>query len=90
MSEPMGMSMEQRRAILEEEIRKYVKKGFQVVSRTDLTAQLVKPKKFSGLWALLWFLVFGVGLIIYLIYYGTKRDEQVYLEVDEKGKVRRR
>jgi capsule polysaccharide export protein KpsE/RkpR len=33
--------------------------------------QLVKPKKFSFIWALVWFLLFGIGLIVYLLYYGA-------------------
>jgi uncharacterized membrane protein len=47
----------------------------------------VKSKKFSFLFALLWFLLLGVGLIVYLIYYAGKRDKQVYLTVDEQGYI---
>ena len=84
------LSTEERRGILEREIKKYVRRGYRVVSQTDTTAQLVRAKKFSCLWALLWLLVFGIGLIVYLIYYAAKRDDQVYIEVDERGKVKRR
>jgi hypothetical protein len=83
------LSIAERKAILDAEVTKYVKRGFRVQSRTDTEAQLVKPKKFSFLWAFLWLLLFGVGLIVYLLYYWSKKDEQVYLQVDEYGKVRR-
>lgn len=78
-----------RKAILDHEVTKYVRKGFRVQSRTDTEAQLVKPKKFSFLWAALWFLMLGIGLIVYLLYYAAKKDEQVYLQVDQRGKVKR-
>jgi len=87
--QPGVLSVDSRRAILDKEISHYVKRGFQVVSRTDTTAQLVKPKKFSFLWAMLWLLCFGIGLLVYLIYYAAKRDEQIYLEVGASGKIRR-
>lgn len=34
-------------AVLQEEVNRYTKKGFRVVSQTSRSAQLVKPKKFS-------------------------------------------
>ncbi len=52
-------------------------------------AQLVKPKKFSFLWAILWFLLFGVGLVVYLLYYAGKKDQTVYLEINERGRIKR-
>jgi len=84
------MSTDDRQTILQQEINKYVRRGFRVVSQTSTTAQLVKPKKFSFLWAALWLLVFGVGIFIYLLYYAAKRDKQVYIEVDPSGRVRYR
>jgi len=88
MSSQSIRSIEERQAILNREIQKFVKRGFRVTARTDTTAQLVKPKKFSLLWAILWFLFFGIGLIIYLLYYAAKKDETIYLDVDERGKVK--
>lgn len=73
---------------LEEEVGEYMRCGFFVRHRTETTAQLVKPKKFSFVWALLWFLVFGVGIVVYLIYYAAKRDEGRYVEVNEYGAVK--
>ena len=84
---PPSLSMEQRRAILQRAITASVSHGFQVVNQTDTSAQLLRKKNFSCLWSILWFLLFGVGLIIYLLYYAAKRDELLYISVDERGKV---
>lgn len=81
------ISKKERHAILQEEIEYYLERDYRVVSQTDTTAQLVKSKVFSLLWALLWFLFFGVGLVVYLLYYVAKRDHQIYLSVDEYGKI---
>lgn len=86
----MLISPEQRREALQKEINKYVSRGFRVVSQTDTTAQLMKPKTFGFLWALAWLLLFGVGILVYLFYYWAKKDETVYLQVDEEGRVKRR
>jgi hypothetical protein len=77
-----------RSRLLAEGVSEYMRGGFFVRHRTATTAQLVKPKKFSSLWALLWFLVFGIGIVVYLIYYAAKRGEGRYVEVDEYGAVR--
>ncbi len=84
-----AMMIQERTAILDKEISKYVKNGYRVVSRSDTTAQLVKPKKFSFIWAMLWLLVAGVGIFVYLIYYMAKKDSTVYLEVDAQGKIKK-
>ena len=81
------LSIEQRKDILHREIAKYVRKGFQVVLQTDTTAQLIKPKSFSCLLAVLLLLIFLLPLIIYMIYYASKKDETVYLAVDARGGV---
>lgn len=78
-----GLTIEQRRAILQKEINGYAKNGWRVISQTDTTAQLVKPKRLSCLWAIL---TVGIALLLYL----AAKDETAYLEVDEKGKLRRR
>ena len=76
-----------RQAILNEEIEKYVRKGYRVQSQTATTVQLIKPKSFSFFWAFVWFLLLGFGLVIYLLHYVAKKDEAVYIEIDEEGKV---
>ena len=83
MSTTEPLSREDRSGILEKEVRKYVRQGYRVTSRTDTTAQLVKPKKFSFFW-------FCVGVIIlYLAYYMAKKDKTIYLEVDKVGRIKR-
>jgi len=85
-SEPVSEAERSRE--LEEEIAQYMSEGFFVRQRTATTAQLVRPKRFSFVWALLWFLVFGIGIAVYLIYYAAKQDEGRYVEVDEYGAVK--
>jgi hypothetical protein len=77
----------ERSRLLDEAIKGYLLRGFFVRLRTQTTAQLVRPKKFSFIWALLWFLLFGIGIIVYFIYYAAKSDEGIYLQVDEYGNV---
>jgi hypothetical protein len=72
---------------LSKEIQKYVRKGYRVANQTATTAQLVKPKGFSCFWALAWLFVFGVGLLVYIFYYLSKKDKILYLSV-EGDKVR--
>jgi len=86
MAEPL--SLEERSAILDVAVMKYVRIGYEVRSRTQTTVQLVKPKEFSSIWALAWFLLFGIGVIVYLLYYWGGRDQTLYLEVDERGTIR--
>jgi uncharacterized BrkB/YihY/UPF0761 family membrane protein len=83
------LSIQERSNILDDEVRNYVQRGYRVESRTPTTAQLVRPKKFSFLWALLWFLLFGIGILVYVAYYLAKSDQTEYLEVDDAGKVRK-
>jgi hypothetical protein len=84
-----GLSTQQRTEILDREVRNYVKKGYRVVSRSDTTAQLVRPKKFSLLIALICFVLAVVPFVLYLLWYMASRDKTVYLEVDTNGKIRR-
>jgi uncharacterized BrkB/YihY/UPF0761 family membrane protein len=77
-------------ANLQAEVNRYVRKGFRVTSQTLTSAQLTKRKKFSFLFAILWLLVAGVGILVYLLYYAAKQDKQVYLTVDAAGKVTKR
>ena len=72
---------------LEQNIAQYVRQGYRVMSRTEKSAQLMRPKEFSFFAALLWFLVFGVGLLIYIFYYLAKSDNVVYLRVTPSGTV---
>ena len=84
-------SAEQRTALLERHIGELIRRGYRVTSRTETTAQLVKPKEFSLLWALVWLgltlCLLGVGILIYLLYYLAQKDKTVYLDVDPYGHV---
>jgi hypothetical protein len=78
-----------RAALLQAEMDRYLRRGFRVLSQTPYSAQLVRPKQFSCLLATLGLLLFGVGLLVYLADYGSRRDLQVFLTVDEYGQLRR-
>lgn len=80
-------STEERRNILNQSISVYLRKGFRVSSQTDTTAQLVKPKHFSLLLALLFLILWIFPLIIYIFYYISKKDELIYIVVDNTGEV---
>lgn len=84
------LTFDERRAILDKVIARYSRQGYRVLNRTDTTAQLVRPKQFSCLAATLWTLLFGIGLIFYLFYYAGKKDDMIYLSIDEHGKLRKR
>lgn len=81
-------SPEARRAALQQRISKYVRDQYRVVSQTDYTAQLVKPKRFSLIWAIIWLILAVIPFLLYLGYHVfLKRESQVYLTVDEQGRV---
>lgn len=82
-----GLSIEHRQEILQREINKYIRQGYRVISQTNTTAQLVRPKRFSCLWFFI-NLILLFGWIFYLLWYWSKRDEQIYIEVDINGKTR--
>ena len=81
------MPLDQHVAILERKIAEYINKGFRLQSRSDTTAQLIKPKKFSFLLAALGLLFWGLGLILYLLYFWSRKDQVVFLQVDAQGKI---
>lgn len=81
-----------RRAALQNSIATYLAQGYRVVSQTDTTAQLVKPKQFSCLLAAIGAALFWTGfgllfLVGYVIYYLASKDQQIYIMVDEYGTV---
>jgi hypothetical protein len=84
------LTIEQRRAILEQMIQKYVRLGYRVLSQTDTSAQLVKPKQFSCLVATILLLLLILPLLIYLFMYMAEKDRTVYVTVDEYGRVQQR
>ena len=76
-------------APLQDHIDWYEDQGFQVVSQTDTSAELVKPKQFSIFLALLSFVFFFVGFFLYLIYHAVRRNITVHLVVQSDGTVKR-
>jgi len=87
---PQPLPLESRKTALQGRINHYLSQGYRVVSQTDTTAQLVRPKKFSCLIALLSVLAVGIGFIIYIFWYMGKKDDTVYLTVDEQARVSER
>lgn len=67
--------------ILQDEIARRTTQGWEIVSRSATEAQMRRPKRFSFGWALLWFLVFGVGLLVYLVWHWLKAEQLAYLRV---------
>lgn len=72
---------------LKAQIRIAVGHGYHVTSQTEKTVQLVRPKRFSIGAALLWLFVFGFGIILYFIYYLSKSDEAIYLDLETQPSV---
>lgn len=90
MTDAQPLPLESRRAALQARINGYLSQGYRVVSQTDTTAQLVRPKKFSCLIAAILFLLMILPFVLYLLYYMSKRDDIVYLSVDDFGNVSER
>lgn len=80
-----NLSMEERKEILKEEIMKYVKDGWQVVSQFDTSAQLTRETGPSCGIALLLSLLLLLPAILYLIFY--KGKEIIFIEVDGQGEI---
>jgi len=53
--------------------------GYIVTSRTESQVHMTRTKTFSALWAILWFLLCGVGVLVYIFYWMGKKDEVVTL-----------
>lgn len=68
-------------------VTELVGQGYRIQDEKEDHAQMVRPKKFSALWATLWF-VFGLGfgIIAYIVYYMAKKDDLAYFE-ETGGKV---
>ena len=60
----------------------YSKDGFTVNNISVTQMQFRKEKSFSLLWAILWLFVFIVGLLVYIFYYISKRDDIVTVTLD--------
>lgn len=78
-------TLNERKTILEAEIIKQQKKGWQIVSRTDTTCQIAKEKKADGCTTVILILLFVIPGILYLIL--MKGTTTVYIEISEDGEV---
>ena|SRR5437899_8161069 len=68
---------------LQDQIERAVRMGYRVISQTSTSVQLVRPKRFSASWMLVWtVLSFGTLFWVYPIYYLTKQDDQLYFRVE--------
>jgi hypothetical protein len=74
--------------ILDERIFQYARGGYRVIHRSDYSAQLLRPKRFSFLWAVIWFLFFGIGILVYFAYYFAKKEKTIYIAVTSSGSIR--
>jgi hypothetical protein len=85
---------EERSAVMEQAIARYVRKGYGVQARTEYDAHLYKHKRFSWplgvLWILLGFVTFGLTWLIFVlqvIEYALKANKAVHLSVDPTGEL---
>lgn len=73
---------------LDSTIERYLKQGYRLDSKTTDQAVMVKPKKFSFLWAIIWtFFTFGFGIFVYLFWYMSRSDQYVYIHRLTNGKI---
>jgi hypothetical protein len=79
-------TIEERKAILEAEIVKQQKKGWQIVSRTDTNCQLKKERRANGCIAVLLLILFIIPGILYLIF--MRDTTLVFFEVNEEGEIK--
>ena len=69
--------------VLQAEIARRTSQGWMIVSSGPTQAQMKKPKSFSFGWALLWFLLLGIGLLVYIFYYMAKKEPLIYIQVTD-------
>lgn len=67
---------------LKAQIQKAISCGYHVMSQTATTAQLVRKKEFSCLFAVLSLFFFGIGFLFYIFYYLAKKDDAIYLDIE--------
>ncbi len=69
--------------ILQNEIARRTAQGWEIVSRGTNEVQMRRPKRFSFGWAIFWFLFFGVGVLVYLIWHWLKSEQLAFIRVSE-------
>jgi len=74
-------TIEERKAILDIEIAKRMKKGWRIANRTETGCKLVSDKNPNGFLLLLLFTIsFMPGL-------GSTRTKSLFVEVNEEGEI---
>jgi hypothetical protein len=79
-------TLEERKAILENEVTKQLRKGWNISSRTETGCQLIQNKKRNGCLLVFLFLFFIIPGIFYLLLTQGKTIS-VFIEVNEEGQV---
>ena len=79
-------TFDERKAILDNEIIKQQKKGWQIANRTDLTCQFIIEKKPEIIVVVILFLLFVIPGLLYLIL--MKGSITVYVEINEEGEIK--
>jgi hypothetical protein len=77
-------TIDERKAILDAEVIKWQRKGWQVLNRTDFNCQLRKKKDIDGCLALFLFLLAIIPGIIYLVV-ASGKENTLFVEVSENG-----
>jgi hypothetical protein len=78
----VNSSIEARQAAFEAQVQEMTRIGYMVTSRTDSQVHMVRPKTFSALWAVAWFLLCGFGVLVYIFYWMGKKDDVATLSRD--------
>lgn len=88
------LTVAERRAILDEQVRRYAARGYRLHVRTDVTALMKKPgwvrsRSSMNLACALTVLTIGFWIVVELVVYalGVYREKSVHLEVDPHGEV---
>ncbi len=76
------------RAQLAAEIDRYVRLGYRVASETAISVSLVRPRRFGCLPFVVLLLLGVFPAVIYVAWYLSRRDETVYLRLED-GRLRR-
>ena len=73
-----------RLEILYAAMLKYIDQGYEVTSQMEFTLFMKRERRFSCLWASI-LTVSGIGLLLYILYYWSKRDNFIAITVDRWG-----
>ncbi|MCL4553416.1 MAG: hypothetical protein M1305_07720 [Candidatus Marsarchaeota archaeon] len=76
-----------RKQVLAQEIARYVRRGYEVLSRGAFSAHLVRKKKFSLSWGVLLLILGVVPGIVYMFWHLASKQRYGYLTVDPVGRV---